>query len=72
MKILSSLGYLAVCGLMLCGCVAPQKIQKTQADAAEVQAQSKARADYEQCSQTAMPGTPEHLACRLARANAGK
>jgi outer membrane murein-binding lipoprotein Lpp len=72
MKTLSGLGYLAACSLILCGCIAPQKIQKTQADAAEVEAQSRARADYERCSQQAMPGTPEHLACVLGRSNAGK
>jgi outer membrane murein-binding lipoprotein Lpp len=72
MKIRSGLGCAAACVLVLCGCIAPQKIQKTRADAAEVRAQARARADYEQCTQQAMPGTPEHLACLLAKTNAGK
>lgn len=72
MKTLSAMGCAATCFLLLCSCIAPQKIQKTRADAAEVRAQSQARADNQQCSQIAMPGTPKHLACMLAKTNAGK
>ena len=66
------LGWMAVCALLLSGCVSPQKIQKTQADAAQYDAQLQARRSNEECSQTAMPGTPEHLACRLAKTGGGK
>lgn len=51
---------------LLCGCVPPQKIEQVQADAAKVEAQRKERESIERCAQIAAPGTPQHLACRLA------
>jgi outer membrane murein-binding lipoprotein Lpp len=61
------LGCVVACGLLLAGCVAPQKLQKVQADAAQYDTALQARKSNAQCSQMAMPGTPEHLACRLAK-----
>ncbi|HWC63331.1 MAG TPA: hypothetical protein VG501_06900 [Rhizomicrobium sp.] len=58
---------LVVLLIVLAGCVDPRKIEKTQADAAAFNAQRQARDANEQCSQTAMPGTVEHLNCRLAK-----
>jgi hypothetical protein len=52
---------------MLAGCVEPQKVEKARADAAAFQAERQAREATRQCSETAMPGTTEHLACRLAK-----
>jgi hypothetical protein len=60
------------CVLLLAGCVSPDKVQKTRADAAQFDAELQARRSNEQCSQTAMPGTPEHLACRLAKTGSSK
>ena len=55
--------------LLLAGCVSPQKIEKTQEDAQTFAAERQARDANQQCSETAMPGTVEHLACRLAKTN---
>jgi hypothetical protein len=52
---------------VLAGCVDPRKVEKTQADAATFNAQRQARDANQECSQTAMPGTVEHLNCRLAK-----
>jgi starvation-inducible outer membrane lipoprotein len=55
--------------LLLSACVSPQKIEKTESDAAAYKAARQAREADQQCSQTALPGTPQHLACRLAKTN---
>jgi outer membrane murein-binding lipoprotein Lpp len=60
------------CALLLAGCVSPEKVQKTRMDAAQFDAELQARKSNAQCSETAMPGTPEHLACRLAKTGSGK
>ncbi len=54
----------------LCGCVSPQKIQKEGADQARLNAELKERESAEKCSEAAMPGTPEHMECRLGIAAA--
>jgi outer membrane murein-binding lipoprotein Lpp len=53
--------------LCLAGCVSPQKIDKTRADMDTFNAERQARDANQQCSETAMPGTVEHLACRMAK-----
>jgi starvation-inducible outer membrane lipoprotein len=56
--------------LILSGCVAPKKIQQERADQAMFGAQLRDREANDRCSETAMPGTPQHLACRLAKPGA--
>jgi hypothetical protein len=51
----------------LAGCISPQKIEKTRADATTFAVERQARDANQQCSETAMPGTVEHLTCRLAK-----
>ena len=58
---------LAVCGaLILCGCVAPQKIKQTEQDAARYSVEESEKAAYEKCTDEAMPGTLQHFACRMS------
>jgi hypothetical protein len=52
--------------LALCGCVAPQKIQQTEQDAARYRVQEGEKAAYDKCTAEAMPGTMEHFACRMS------
>jgi hypothetical protein len=52
--------------LILPACVAPQKISKTQQDKARFDQEQSERSANENCNQDAMPGTPQHLACRLS------
>jgi hypothetical protein len=52
--------------LILSACVAPQKISKTQQDRARFDQQQSERSANENCNQNAVPGTPQHLACRLS------
>lgn len=66
------LGWMAMGALLLSGCVSPQKLQKTQTDAAQFDAALQARRSNEQCSETAMPGTIQHLSCRMSKTNDGK
>jgi hypothetical protein len=53
------------CVLLLSGCVPHQKLQQEQVDAARYRAQLGERESSQQCSEVAMPGTTEHLVCRL-------
>lgn len=55
----------AAWGLILCGCVSPQKIQQEGADQARLNAELKERESADKCTEAAMPGTPEHMECRL-------
>ena len=56
---------LAALSLALCACVPAARLKQDQADQARFNAQLQERDRNEKCSQTAMPGTPEHMACRL-------
>ena len=56
---------LLAAALLVCGCVSPQKIQKTGADQARLNAELKERESAGKCSEAAMPGTVEHMECRL-------
>jgi starvation-inducible outer membrane lipoprotein len=67
LKINTGLACLTACALLLSACVNPQKLQQGRADVAKFQAQRQEQDSNAQCSQTAMPGTPQHLACRLAK-----
>jgi starvation-inducible outer membrane lipoprotein len=55
------------CALLLCGCAPslPQKLKQVQQDQQTYSAAARERATADQCSQTSIPGTTEHLACRL-------
>ena len=58
-------------GLMLglCACTMPQKINLLRQDKARFDRQQDERAAYERCSRDAMPGTTQHMACRMAGSN---
>jgi hypothetical protein len=72
LKIVMRLAGLAAAALLLAGCVNPQKLERGKADVAKFEAQRQERASEAQCDETAMPGTPEHLACRLAKSGHAK
>lgn len=62
--------FLVTGAFLLCACVPAQKLSQEQGDQARLNAQLQERAADEKCSQAAMPGTPEHMACRLGVAPA--
>ena len=62
---------LAACAFLLCGCVSPQKIQKEGADQARLNPELQERESADKCTNAAMPGTPEHMECRLGIAGGG-
>jgi hypothetical protein len=52
--------------LVLCGCVAPQKLQKARTDISTYSAQQHQRNTVERCADAgAMPGTTAELECRM-------
>jgi starvation-inducible outer membrane lipoprotein len=52
--------------LVLSGCVAPQKLQKTRTDISTYSEQQRQRATIERCADAgAMPGTTAELECRM-------
>ena len=71
LKALRHAGLLAACALLLCVCVSPQKIQKEGADQARLNAELQERESADKCSNAIMPGTPEHMECRLGIAGGG-
>lgn len=71
LKALRRAALLAACALLLCGCVSPQKIQKEGADQARLNAELQERKSADKCSNAIMPGTPEHMECRLGIAGSG-
>jgi starvation-inducible outer membrane lipoprotein len=56
----------AAMALVLSGCVLPQKISQTEQDAARYRAEESEKAAYEKCTADSMPGTMQHLACRMS------
>jgi hypothetical protein len=52
--------------LLLTGCITPQKVNQVRQDAAVYRAQESERDAYDRCSQTAIPGSMEHMACMAA------
>lgn len=54
--------------LTLCACVAPRKITQLQQDKARYDQQQSERAVNDRCNEEAMPGTPQHFACRMSGA----
>ena len=71
MKALRHACLLAACALLLCDCVSPQKIQKEGADQARLNAELQERESADKCSNAIMPGTAEHMECRLGIAGGG-
>ena len=55
------------CALLLCGCTPSfqQKLKQEQADQTAYGVESHERASADQCNRVAVPGTTEHMACRL-------
>lgn len=58
-------------GLMLglCACALPQKINQLRQDKALFDRQQDEKAAYDRCSRDALPGTTQHMACRMAGSN---
>ena len=52
--------------LLLAGCALPQTIRKTEQDKARLDQQQNERDVNAQCNQGAMPGTVQHMACRMS------
>jgi hypothetical protein len=59
-----SAGFLA-CVLLLAACVPAQKLQKEQADEARYKTERQERESSDKCTAADMPGTLEHMECRL-------
>lgn len=58
--------------VLLAACVPAERLRQEQVDQARLTAQRQEHDSNEKCSQIAMPGTPEHLACRLGAAQPAK
>ena len=59
-------GYFLIAGsLLLAACVPVQKIKQEEADQAKLHVERQERDAYDKCTQTLMPGSTEHLACRM-------
>lgn len=52
--------------LALCACAVPQKLDQLKLDKACFDQQEDERSAYAGCNQSAMPGTTQHLTCRMA------
>ncbi len=52
--------------LALCACGVPQKFDQLKTDKARFDQQQHERAAYTGCNKNAMPGTTQHLTCRMA------
>jgi len=60
------LAFAAAMTLLLSGCASPQKIKKTEQDAARYRVEESEKAAYDQCTEQALPGTLQHFACRMS------
>jgi hypothetical protein len=57
--------------LVLSACVNPQKLKQEDADQSRLNAELRERESADKCTNAIMPGTPEHMECRLGIAGGG-